>query len=104
MRKFSFALAAAIIATTYSAASPQTATGRIVGQITERTSGRPIDGAKVSVGTDASVTSGPDGGYRLEIGSGVYDVLISADGFASLKRNQVAVTGGRNTVLNIQLE
>jgi len=79
-------------------------TGFIVGQITERASGQPIAGAKIGVDGKAETDSDADGNFRLEIEKGVYDVQISADGFASIIKNQIGVTGNRNVLLNAQLD
>jgi len=78
--------------------------GFIVGQITERSSGQPIAGARISVEGKAETVSDAEGKYLLEIQSGVYDVRIIADGFASTIKNQIGVTGGRNTALDAQLD
>ena len=78
--------------------------GFVVGQVTERTSGQPIPGAKVTVKGGAATTSDAEGNYRLEVESGVHDLEISAGGFAPIIKNQVAVTGNRNTLLNVQLD
>ena len=78
--------------------------GFIIGQITERTSGQPISNANISVEGKAGATSDADGKFLLEIESGVYDVRITANGFASIIKNQIGVTGKRNTVLDVQLD
>ena len=89
-----------------SAAYSQTneSSGFIVGQITEKTSGQPIANAKISIKDKTETVSDADGNFRLEIESGVYDVQISADGFAPVIVNQIGVTGKRNFVLNVRLE
>ncbi|MGI8640171.1 MAG: TonB-dependent receptor [Pyrinomonadaceae bacterium] len=78
--------------------------GIVIGQITERTSGQPVAGAKVAVKNVVETTSDADGNFRLEIESGVYDLDISANGFAPIVKNQIGVTGNRNTLLNVQLD
>jgi len=78
--------------------------GFIIGQITERTSGQPIAGARISVKSGVETTSDADGYFRLEIEPGVYDLEISAGGFAPIIKNQIGVTGNRNTLLNVQLD
>ena len=78
--------------------------GFITGQVTERTSGQPISGAAVSVKGGAATTSDADGNFRLEVESGIYDVEVSADGFAPIIKNHIAVTGNRNTLLDTQLD
>jgi hypothetical protein len=79
------------------------AKGFVIGQITERTSGQQLAGAKVAVKNVAETTTDVEGNFRLEIESGVYDVEISANGFAPIIKNQIVVTGNRNTLLNVQL-
>jgi hypothetical protein len=82
----------------------QSPRGLITGEVTERSSGQPVPGATVAVRGVASVVTDDFGKFRLEIFSGVYDVQISAAGFAPIARNQVGVTGGRTTVLNVKLD
>ncbi|MBV9924422.1 MAG: TonB-dependent receptor [Acidobacteria bacterium] len=72
--------------------------------MTERTSGQPVPGARIAVKGGAATTSDVGGSFRLEVESGVYDLEISADGFAPIIKNQIAVTGSRNTLLNVQLD
>jgi hypothetical protein len=99
-----------VCALTISAQQTADSAGFIVGQITERTSGQPIANARVSAGSGNSAgnkretTSDADGRYLLEIESGVYDVRITAAGFASTIKNQIGVTGRRNTILDVQLD
>lgn len=78
--------------------------GFVVGQITERTGGQAVAGAKISVKNKTETTSDADGNFRLEIESGVYDLEISALGFAPIIKNQIGVTGNRNTLLNVRLD
>lgn len=78
--------------------------GFIVGQITERTSGQPIAGARISVENKSETTSDAEGKYLLEIESGVYDVRVEAQSFAPIIKNQIGVTGKRNTALDVQLD
>ncbi len=82
----------------------QTPKGFITGKVTERTTGQPVAGAKISVARLAEATSDDEGNFRLEIEPGIYDVQIGAAGFASITRNQIAVTGGRNSLLDAVLE
>src|SRR5687767_4960684 len=85
----------------------------VVGRITERTSGQPIADAVVTAagndrtggtGGSGGTNTGPDGYFRLELYPGVYDLAASAAGFTAVKRNQIAVTGRRNAVVNFQLD
>ena len=78
--------------------------GFIIGQITERTSGQTVAGAKISVKNKTETISDANGNFRLEIESGVYDLEISASGYASIIKNLIGVTGNRNTLLNVQLD
>lgn len=78
--------------------------GFVIGQVTERTSGQTIAGARISVKSGIETTSDADGNFRLEIESGVYDLEISARGFAPIIKNQIGVTGNRHTLLNVQLD
>lgn len=78
--------------------------GFVIGQITERISGQTIAGARISAKNKTETTSDADGNFRLEIESGVYDLEISANGFASIIKNQIGVTGNRNILLNVQLD
>ncbi len=78
--------------------------GFITGQVTERTTGQPLAGVKISVANKADTTTDEDGNFRLEIAPGVYDVEISRADFAPVSKSQIAVTGGRVFLLNIQLD
>lgn len=82
----------------------QSPRGLVTGEVTERSSGQPVPGATVAVRGVASVTTDDLGKFRLEIGSGTYDVQVSARGFLPIALNQVGVTGGRSTVLSIRLD
>lgn len=82
----------------------QTSKGNITGQVTERSSGQAVAGATVSVRGVTATRTDDSGIYRMEVASGEYDVVVTASGFAPITRNQVGVTGGRNTVLNIKLD
>ena len=84
--------------------SAQSSSGYVIGQVTERTTGRPISGVKIYVKDKSETRSDGDGNFRLEIASGVYDVRVDDKGFVPIVKNQVGVTGGRNTSLLIQLD
>ena len=88
----------------FAAAAQTDSGGFIIGQITERTSGQPIAGARISVGNKSETTSDAEGKYLLEIEPGVYDVRIAAQGFTAIIKNQIGVTNGRNTVLDALLD
>ena len=78
--------------------------GFITGRVTERTLGQPIADAKIKIEGKAETTTDEDGKFRLEIEPGVYDVEISANNFKSIIKNQIGVTGNRNTLLNVELD
>ncbi len=78
--------------------------GFIIGQITERTSGQAIAGARIVLKSGVETSSDADGHFRLEVESGFYDLEISASGFAPIIKNQIGVTGNRTTLLNIHLD
>jgi len=104
MKHSHFLLSAILLPFTFfSTTFAQNSNGFIVGQITERISGQPIANAKISVENKRETTSNAEGKYLLEIESGVYDVRVVAQGFASTVRNQIGVTGKRNTTLDVQL-
>lgn len=86
------------------AQTPADKKGFIVGQVIERTSGQPVAGARISVEGKSETTSDAEGKYLLEIESGVFDVRITARGFAPTIKNQIGVTGSRNTALDVQLD
>ena len=77
--------------------------GSIAGRVTERSTGQPIPGCKVSVPGIGDATTDSDGHFRLELPPGVHDIEFSAKGFASIVRNQIGVTGGRTVRLDVQL-
>ncbi len=107
MLKFRLIFIAGIICLAGANAASQnsgSSVGFIVGQITERTSGQPLSGAKIAVKDRAETTSDAEGNFTLEIESGVFDLEISANGFAPIIKNAVGVTGNRNTLLNVQLD
>jgi outer membrane receptor for ferrienterochelin and colicin len=78
--------------------------GIIEGRVTERSTGQSVPGAAVSVRNVANATSDGEGRFSLELPPGVYDVKVSAAGFAAIERNHIGVTGGRTTPLDVSLE
>ena len=82
----------------------QNATGHVIGRITERVTGQPIAGAHVQAGTGPPTVSSADGSFTLELESGVYDVRVEATGFVTVIRNQISVTGGRSTPMDVALD
>jgi hypothetical protein len=99
-----FTLAAFCCAFTSQFVFAQSSPGTITGQVTERSSGQAVAGATVMVRGASSTQTDDNGMFSIVVPSGEHDVVFSAAGFASLTRNQVGVTGGRNTVLNVKLD
>lgn len=86
----------------------QSPSGFVTGQITERSTGQSIAGARVLIkgagNLLAETGTGSDGKFVIEVKGGVYDIEIRRSDFAPITRNRVEVVGGRYTVLNAQLE
>lgn len=78
--------------------------GFIIGRVTERTTGQPVAEAKIKIENKGEIAADEDGNFRLEIEPGVYDVQISANNFNPIIKNQIGVTGNRNTLLNVELD
>lgn len=104
MHKFRLIIFALLILAPARTLVAQSTKGVIIGEVTERSSGQPVAGATILVRNVGSTTTDETGAFQLEIASGEYDVEISAPGFAPIKRNQLGVTGGRNTLLNVRLD
>ncbi len=79
--------------------------GVIVGQVTNAVNGEPVLGAQIEVGRGQhGAVSGAEGRYRVaEIRPGVYRVAVRAVGFKPVVQDSVVVSGGRATVINVQL-
>lgn len=102
-------LFAAVLSTFFFSNSfAQTAKGFITGQITERSTGQPVSGARISIKNSGEVlaetTSDETGRFLLTFDAGVYDIEISRSDFTPVSRNRVAIVGKRYTVLDVQLE
>lgn len=82
----------------------QTSTGELSGHIKERSTGRPIVGAQIKASGTLTAVTDPDGDFYIELAAGIYNVSISASGFSPIVISQVAVTGGRTTLLNLELD
>lgn len=89
-----------------SAAQPSK--GVITGQVTERSTGQRVAGARVLVKLSgqpvAETVSGDDGNFVLELDGGVYDIEVSRSNFVPITRNRIEAVGRRYTVLNVQLD
>lgn len=76
--------------------------GFVSGQVTEKVTGRPIEGATVSI--DAAETkTDSQGRYKLEVPAGSYNLRIRAEGFTEFFSGQVTVTASRTFVQDVQL-
>src|SRR5688572_15421820 len=89
-------------------ATPQVSNGFITGQITDRSTGQRIAGARVAASLNgvlvAEAQTGTDGNFRLELDGGVYDIENGRSSFATITRNRVEVVGRRYLVLNVELD
>ena len=94
---------------TASMAAGQSATGAIAGTITDAT-GAVLPGATVVIrntdtGAARELLTGSDGRFRApELQPGPYTVAVSLAGFTSVERRGLALTVGREAVVNFPLE
>src|SRR5262245_23195103 len=88
------------------APQPQGPAGRIAGQVLDRTTGRPLRGARVSVvGQPAAFEADLEGRYRSTvIPVGVYTVRAVLIGYKPGQQDSIKVTAGQSTVVNFALE
>jgi hypothetical protein len=66
--------------------------------------GDPLVARVVITPGDKEVTSGPDGTFQVELGSGTYTLAISADGYKPRESSVTVEAGGPVTILNIDLQ
>lgn len=87
-------------------AAAQTSTGVLTGRVTEKSTGQSIAGARISVGRESGTTATTDaaGEFRVPVQAGVYEIEAAASGFQSTVRAEIAITGGRTTVVNFELQ
>ncbi|WP_326636907.1 S8 family serine peptidase [Nonomuraea fuscirosea] len=86
-------------------ATPRTGTGVLTGQVTDRSTGKPVAGARVTA-TGPRVldtTTGADGVYLLHLDEGDYDVALSLFGYDAAKLGGVRVTGDESTTKDVAL-
>lgn len=93
----------ALFALVESAQTPQSS-GFIVGKVTERTTGQPIVDVSVRISANDETKTDSNGNFQLSVDQGIHSVRFLSPGFAAISIDQVAVTGGRNTVLNVALD
>ena len=81
--------------------------GRLAGHVTDKSSGLPIEGARVSAsnrfGQEWQTFSGPDGSYILNPTRDFYTVSGEAADFVTATITNVQVTQGLTTTLNLTL-
>lgn len=75
------------------------------GQITDFETGRPVAGAQIAVTVAWQLRtrnwSGENGAYQVQVfGAGLYDVVVSADGYGSQFRRTVPVENGQTARLD----
>ena len=65
----------------------------VTGKVTDSKDGSPIAGASVvPKGTNKGTTTGPDGTYKISVGTGVNTLIITSVGFG---RMEVDISGGK---------
>lgn len=69
--------------------------GTLTGRVTDAATGQPLTGATVSANPGGYATrTDSDGGYRLDLRSGTYDVAVAKYGYLSTTGTGVAVSAG----------
>ena len=82
----------------------QTSQGRIAGQVTSGESGRPIEGARVSIeGTGIGVATREDGRYVLTVPAGTHRVRATMLGYAPQLSNPVALADGATATVDLKM-
>jgi len=84
----------------------QAATGRVIGQVMDAGTLRPLPGAQVAVvGTALGALAGLEGRYQVgNVPAGVVDLQVTMIGFAAKRVTQVAVPAGGTVRMDILLE
>jgi len=84
--------------------TPLPTTGRITGNVTDASTGNPIEDAKVTVeGHSVSVSTNAAGYYSIELPPGKYNVTASADGYETATKTDVNVVAGVTTPVDFKL-
>lgn len=79
--------------------------GAVVGKVTDKKTGEGAIGATVLVtGTVQAAPVQPDGGYRLELDPGTYNLTITYIGYKTQTFTGIAVRAGQDTPLSATLE
>lgn len=78
----------------------------IMGQVFRSDNHQPLAGSQIEVtaGLPHAGLSGTDGSYAIEILPGTYDLTVSLDGYTATLLEQVVVTEGAPTLVDIALE
>ncbi|MBS1797399.1 MAG: TonB-dependent receptor [Acidobacteria bacterium] len=96
---FAFTICAAAVAV---AAQTNPKIGFVAGQVTEKTTGQPLEKVKVAAGGAEAVTDA-DGNFRLELPPGIYNLRFQAAGYAEFLTGQITITAGRTLIQNVGL-
>lgn len=101
-----FILTLAIISCAQAQTNPPDASmlGTLAGRITERVTGQPITGAKVSVEGARETVTDDDGRFRLELPAGVYTLRVTAENFAPVIASSISITARRTTSSDVVLD
>lgn len=91
--------------------SAAASTAKLLGRVTDRATGRPIEGARVRLkpedpaGKEVATKSGPDGSWSLSAVAGAYRLDITAPGYASFRveRDFEAQRTGVATIVNQEI-
>jgi iron complex outermembrane receptor protein len=81
--------------------------GTLTGRVTDRESGRPLDGAQVQVlggGQPTGVLTNADGVFRIQLPAGGYSVVVEFIGFVTSREDGVQVSAGQTTTVDVGLE
>lgn len=82
----------------------RTTKGWLVGRVTERITGKPVERARVSIGgLDDSFTD-TTGAFRLELPAGTYTIRVSAEGYAPVIIIGITITDSRTTINDVRLD
>ena len=86
-------------------AAPRAGTGELTGTVTATDTGKPLEGAKVSVtGTHPrTTTTGPDGRYHFFLDQGAYDVEVRRFGYDTHTLPTVPVRADESTTRDVAL-
>jgi hypothetical protein len=77
--------------------------GTLAGKVTDSSNNNPIAGAKVDT-SFGSTTTDANGNYSIGLPVGTYTVTYSAFGYATHTENNVQITDGNTTTVNVALQ